>query len=399
MFTRKKWLSAALLVLVLVGAGLAWWNLSPVQTDYITVQKGDAVETLLAAGKVVGESTIPLSFSQAGTVAEVLAQEGTFVEKGQLLLSLENSRVLNLIRQRENALARGQVSLERLQTEEIARAEETVNQAELQHLYAEELYQRNNELYREGVISTAELEQTEQSLEQALSNLAQARITLQGLQSTSLRLARLDIEQTDVLLADAKLQLEGTFLRAPLAGMVIRSGVSLGEFVQPGQPLLYLVPEAEFTYVEAELDEDLSGQVTLGQEAIVTASALPGKQFKAQVSRIAPSIDASRGTFTVRLALEEQVPALLPDLAVFAEIITGRRQGVLILDQRFLSRDDGQIFVLTPENEQARRRELVTEDLGNGRVAVLEGLEEGDRVLTALELRDGQRIRLLQGGE
>ena len=398
MFVNKKWLPIVLLIILLVSAGLYWWTISPVSTGYITVEKGDAVETLLAAGKVVGESTIPLSFTQAGIVAEMLVQEGALVEEGQILLSLENSRAVNLIRQRENTLERGRVSLERLRTEEIVRGEEMVRQAELQYLYAEEIYQRNEELYQEGIISVVELEQAEQALEHASSDIALARITLQGLQSTSLRLARLEIEQTEVLLEEAKLQFEATFLRAPLRGTVIRTAVNRGEYVQPGQPLLQLVPEAEFTYVEVELDEDLSGQVALDQEAIVTAGALPGKQFGAQVSRIAPSIDASRGTFTVRLTLEEQVLPLLPDLAVFAEIITGRRQGILTLQQRFISRDDGRTYVYTLENDQARLRELITEDLGNGQVAVLQGLEEGDRVLTALDLRDGQRIRL-QGSD
>lgn len=399
MFLKRKVLPVTLLLLLLAGAGLAWWNLSTVTTGYVKLQRGDAVETLLAAGKVVSEATIPLSFTRAGLVAEMLVQEGDLVEEGDLLLTLENSREHNLIKQRENALARGRVSLERLRSEETASAAETVNQAKLQQNYAEEVYERNLELYQEGIISSTELEQAEQSLKHAASTLALAEITLQGLQNTALRLARLEVEQAEVLMEEATLQLEATFLHAPQSGKVIRSLVNRGEYVQPGQPLLQLVPAADYTYVEVEVDEDLSGRVMLGQAGIITVSAFQGKEFGAKVSRIAPSIDASRGTFTVRLTLDEHVPSLPPDLAVFAEIITGQSTNVLILEQRYLSRDGDKTYIYTLENEQARQRELLTENLGNGLVAVLQGLEEGELILTALELRDGQRVRLLGESE
>lgn len=397
---KRKWFVAVIASMLLAGAGAAaWWVTAPVSTEYITVQKEDAIETLLAAGKVVGEATIPLSFAQAGVVGEVLVEEGELVEEAKVLLSLESSRFANLVSQRQNALARGKVSLERLQNEELAGAREQLNLAISQQQHAETVYLRNLELFREGVISTAELEAAEQSLEQATSNLELSKITLQGLEDTSLRLARLEVEQAEVLLEEAKMQLADTYLHAPLTGTVISLDVNSGEYVQPGQPLLKLIPKTDFTYVEVEVDEDLSGRIMVGQEGIVSASASPGKHYQATVSRVAPAIDAARGTFTVRLTLEEEVPSLLPEQAVFAEIITGKRDDALILEQRLILREAGRMFVYTVEDDQARRRELVTEDLGNGRMAVLEGLEAGERVLTSLELRDGQRVQLRQERE
>ncbi|RQD77122.1 MAG: HlyD family efflux transporter periplasmic adaptor subunit [Candidatus Syntrophonatronum acetioxidans] len=174
---------------------------------------------------------------------------------------------------------------------------------------------------------------------------------------------------------------------------------SPGAYAQPGQEIITFIPQAETNYVEVQVDEDLTGQIVPGQEAVVTTNAFPEEEFLARVYRVSPGIDPDRGTFKVRLELEEFNEELVPDLAVFAEIIIGSREDSIVLQQRYLYQQEGVSFVYSIEEDRAISREVAVEEIGGGLALVKEGLEQGDIILTSLGLNEGQRVRLAGEGE
>jgi len=436
----------------MLGAGLALWSMfSAAASGYVEAEKTESRETVLATGKVTGKHVIRLSFTGSGVISELMVDEGEAVEQGQILAVLDNENEKNRIVQRQNDLEIAATQLKKTQTtdykqalEELKQAqnrekdarleyeqsrerievrpEEELKQARLALDSAQKQYQRQLQLYQEGIISSSELEEVEKKLQLAESNLALAESDYQGrhleleqaqsslevaqsnvavaqglvddLRGDSLDLAELEKLQAQARLEEAELAYEQTYLKSPLDGSITRVAASPGEFLQSGQEVLTLIPEAEVTYVEVQVEEDLTGRIVPGQEAVVTTTAYPDQHFSASVSHVSPGIDAARGTFNVRLELDQLIPELVPDLAVFAEIIIDFREESMILEQRYVYGTDGERFVYAYRGGRVDTRELEVESLGNGYLVVREGLEPGELILTNPDLTQGQRVRL-----
>jgi membrane fusion protein (multidrug efflux system) len=93
-------------------------------------------------------------------------------------------------------------------------------------------------------------------------------------------------EQAKAALEAAKIALSRTKLFAPVAGVISRRNVQLGQQVSPGQPLLAIIPDA-VPWVVANLKETQLGDVRVGQKAEITVDAIPGTVFTGKVESIA----------------------------------------------------------------------------------------------------------------
>ena len=445
------------LVAAVLGAGYILWSLLSVTTStYIKVEAEDYIETVLATGKVTGKEVIPLAFQVPGAIEEIMVEEGDHVEKGQVLAVLENKGEKNRILQQSNALKLVEYQVTKLQTTDYQQArenlkqaeaqkkvaqlvydyalenqgiqpEEMLKQAEIQAESARNSYQRSKRLYENGAISLSEMEKVEESLELAESSLALARSdysgrhldleqaksqlevagsnvsvarnTLNDLTGDALQMARLEKEQAKALLEEAELAYHNTYLRSPQEGYINRLFASTGAFTQTGQEVIVLIPRAELSYVEVRVDEDLTGQIVPGQEAVITSTAFPEEEFTATVYRVSPGIDADRGTFKVRLELDRREDRLVPDLAVFAEIVMGHQKESIVLERRHIYQEKGQSYVFTWQEGRVHRKGVETKEVGNNFALITDGLEPGDVVLTSPDLKEGQQIRLAGEGE
>jgi len=450
MWIRK--LVIALVVVIIGGsAAWAWWYFSAPRVSYLAVQLDEAVETLLVSGRVIGDGAVPLSFEQTGRVLEVVVREGDRVAEGDLLAGLDGSQAEDLVRQSENELDSARLALDRLQNRELPQARENLARASRQADLAESIYRETLEesyepvrelleraeedeqearsrfedkekLYNDGDIEIEEFREAGAEWDQAKAELAArqeeekaiaremdkleterdiaasqartARSVLDGLEDEDVRQARLNITRAENSLEQARKDLEKTALKAPFSGVITAVTVNPGQFISTGQEVLTLMPDPGQTYLEAQVDEEFTGEISTNQAALVKSSAFPDRVFEGKVDRVSPTIDPARGTFTVRFVLDQYEPDLLPDLSVSIEIITARDEQGIILEQGYTFRENDDLYVFVADNGTARCRAIKVEDLGRGSFLVTEGLSPGDRVLQDTGLEDGQRIRL-----
>src|SRR5262249_7706252 len=92
-------------------------------------------------------------------------------------------------------------------------------------------------------------------------------------------------------IARAELNLEYTVGRAPVAGIVSRRTVEIGQIVQPGQPLLAIVPLDDI-WVTANFKESQLDRIRVGQKAEVSVDAYGGKTYKGHVDSISAATGA-----------------------------------------------------------------------------------------------------------
>lgn len=156
----------------------------------------------------------------------------------------------------------------------------------------QKLVQAQSELER----SRLDLRTQQQAVEQARARVAEAQALLAGSQANrqhvdikhaQVQVAQALLQQAQADLDYANLQLDYTTLRAPVAGIVAKKNLEVGQVVQAGRPLLAIVP-LQPVWVEANFKETQLAGMRPGQKATLKVDAYPGQIFTGTVESISP---------------------------------------------------------------------------------------------------------------
>jgi RND family efflux transporter MFP subunit len=137
-------------------------------------------------------------------------------------------------------------------------------------------------------------------------------------------------------------------------------------------------------------------KVTPGVAAVVTLDTFPGEDFTGQVSRVAPVFDPATRTAQMEIEVPNPGFRLKPGMYARVRLTVDRRPDALTVPRNAIVDMDGQRGVFLVANDTAKFQ-MVTAGLSDGeRVEILDGLTEGQRVVTtgALALRDGDRVTM-----
>lgn len=391
---RNKWVLLFIAAVIIAGIVYIRSQTKSIPVQYVIIKKQNALSTVLANGKIAGSKVFSLSFQKSGVIAGIYAREGSTVKMGDAIIILDNKEEQNLVTQCRNAVNVARINLQKLSTTDSAQAAEQVNQAQTREALAKKQLDRADKLLQESAIAQTEYEKIKNDYDLAASQARSARDALASLTGNQKQLLQAQAAQAVAQLDAAQISYARTVIRAPEDGKIVKRFVNVGETVAPGSPVSAFLPADSTTHVELAIDEDQIQKISVGQKALVSLIAEPQKTFDAKVRDILPLIDAARGTATVQLAINGTIPHILPDQTVSAQIVIGTIPDALILEQRFIqfSQKDTTVFVL--RRNKANRRMISVQDLGNAQFAVTAGLAEGDTLLLAPALSDGDRVRL-----
>jgi len=346
---KTRWILVAVLLMLVVG-GLAALALRVPTAEALRVVPAPLVRTLQFSARVATLSRVDVGSTLTGRVAQVRVREGAQVKRGEVLIQLETDEL-------RAALAQA-VASERQATATLQAAHATLARA--RQLVAQNFY------------SAAQLDEAQRG-----QDVAQAQV---GAAKAAVASARARLEQAVVL--------------APAEARVLARMVEPGQIVQPGKALMSLALAGP-TQLVAQVDERFLDQLQVGQSALVVADAFAGQRFAAQVLSIAPVVDAQRGAIEVKFTLPQEPPAFLrEDMTLSVDVETARRERALVLPLAVLREadaDSATVLVAVDGQAQARRLRLGLRTLEA--VEVLDGLREGDLVLTGANLHAGQRVQ------
>jgi HlyD family secretion protein len=184
-------------------------------------------------------------------------------------------------------------------------------------------------------------------------------------------------------------------IKAPVSGQLIGRSVEVGDVVQAGKVLMTLSPEGA-TQLVVQIDEKNLRLMALGQQALASADAYPQQPFKAQVAFINPGINAQTGAVEIKLDVLEPQKDLKQDMTVSVDLVVARQPQVLALQVARVNEISGASpWVWLVQAGHAVRRPVRLGLRGGAWAEVLEGLREGDAVITSpIVLREGQRVRV-----
>lgn len=300
----------------------------------------------------IAADTVPVSTRLPGHIAHVYAQENAVIRQGDLLLDLDDRVLMAQLKQAEAeaAIARaqwqgaqGEVERSKARfrsiyrtanamlaaarsevgnsTSQVTGAQAALWLADLQANQAQIELDREKQLRAQGFVSQTAVDAARGKYETAEAALTKARAQLAAAQSQALvsrhhvegsagqldgsaaEASAVTVAEASAKLAEARIgaaeaalelaKLNHAFRRviAPSDGIITKLVARSGQFVQAGQPLLFIVPSA--TYVIANMKETQAGSIKQGQAVTISIDAYPDLKLKGKVSSIAAGTDAS----------------------------------------------------------------------------------------------------------
>lgn len=287
----------------------------------------------------------------AGYVVEADVKDFARVRQGQVLLRIDD----RIYRQQLDA-ALAQLVIARADlanwTQTLAQNEAALRtrQADLQQAAAERAravadIDRIGELASRGSVSLRERDQVQAVERTAAAAIERARAGVEGQRQTILatRVSREGLEgrvaQAQAQVDLARINLANTVIRAPRDGQISEASVRVGQYVQAGSQLMFLVPDQ--LWVVANFKETQTARMRVGQSASFTVDALDGARLTGRIEQLAPATgsefsvlrpDNASGNFTkivqrlsVRIAIDPNQPLarrLRPGMSVVAKVDT-----------------------------------------------------------------------------
>jgi len=440
-------------ILVLV-AGIIGFTVHQSRKNVVTVQTSkaqhqDLATVVSASGEIKPKTYVNIGANAFGKITHLYVKEGDHVKKGQLLAQIENV-------QPEADVNANQASLQAAQTDAVA-AEAALKTSQADLLRAQADYERNKldweraqSLYKDGLISKSDFDSRKNAWATADAGLtqAQARVAQAKAQQDS---ASKHIAQAEATLTHYTDLLRKTTYPAPFDGVVTNLPVREGETVVIGiqnaqGSTLMTIADMSVITAEVKVDETDIVNVRLEQPAEVTIDAIPKKVFHGNVSEIGDNaIVRSSGVstsqqataseeakdFKVVVTLTDAPQDLRPGLSTTAKVTTATRSNALSIPIQALTlrtkqqidaqnnapgsvhaaepvvkevaskakKDDGVQGVFVIRNKKAMFVPVTTGITGTTDIEVLDGLKEGDEVITGSykvlrTLRPGSSVKI-----
>jgi membrane fusion protein, multidrug efflux system len=224
--------------------------------------------------------------------------------------------------------------------------------------------------------------------------------------------ARETVDQKQSLLDQARAQIiktaaliEQKQIRAPFSGQLGMRQIEVGQYLTPGARIVTLT-DLSMLYVNFTLPSPMRSQISVGQQVNVTADAYPGQIFAAEITTIEPQVSADTRTMTVQATMRNPENSLLPGMFVNAAVVLPPQPDVVVLpetavdytlygDSVYVIREDGRDAKGNPILKAARAP-VKTGARWDGKVAIVDGLKPGLRVVAAgqIKLQDGVQVAI-----
>jgi HlyD family secretion protein len=368
---------------------------TPVET--VEAVRADLVQTVVASGRVMTPRRVRIGAVVTGRVVRIPVTEGQSVRKGDGLILLDDKDVRAALLQAQASVDQSEAKVRQLREVGLPAAQQALVQAQATLTQVRGQYERTKRLQAQGFVGQAQLDDAQRNLDVAESQVRAARVQVEtnstrgsdfAMATTALEQARASQRVTQARLADIS-------IRAPVDGVLIARNVEAGDVVQPGKELLTLAPAGD-TQVIVQIDERNLSQLALGQKALGSADAFPGRRFPAELIYINPGIDALRGSVEVRLRVPEPPDYLRQDMTVSVDIEVARRsQAVVAPTETVRDATTARPWVLAVRGGRAERVPVKVGLRGNGNIEVAEGIAPGELLVPATNglIVAGQRVR------
>lgn len=395
-------------------------NNQPTIVDVTTVQAVTRqIPTYFeATGNLAGDAQTDVAPAIGGKIVEVNFDVGSYVEKGSVLVRLDDRDAKLRLEQAEAqvvqqrrafdtataALRQAQVRLglkdgETFDIETFSQVKST--RANL--ILAEKELARAERLFATEDVSRSSVDQRRAQRDALIGQLDEARsnaaVAVRAINSAEAQVAaaRSGIATAETQVGQARKALTDTVIRAPISGYIAERVADLGEFVTPNAPNTKVATIVRTSTLRLKIDvpEQSIGRVTTGQGISLQVSAYPDRNFSGTVARILPSLNAAARTLTVEAEVPNGDGLLKPGQFATVRITQAKAENAVMVPASAV-RTEGDLSRVFVVKDGAAREQLVQTGILEGDLLqIKQGVAEGDVIATSGigELSDGVLVR------
>ena len=354
-----------------------------VRLVHVTIEKGRSADaTVVATGYLESRRQAKIGARAPGRIEVVNVEEGSRVNKDDILAVLEHADL-------DASLAATAASLARAQA---AREEQLILIAQ-----SKREYERMQMLLRSNSISEAEHDQAKYTYDSAQARLASLSA---------------DIQLAEARLKEAEQLKENMFIRAPFDGTVISKDAEVGESILPGgmgeasgRGSAVTIADLEHLEVDCDVKEDYISRITVDQAAEILVDAVPAKRYQGVVRKIIPMGDRARATIKVKVAITDVDERLFPDMSATvyflptqdAAAAVNEEPRMFCPEEAIVEDSQGKLVWIVDIENHARPQRVTAGNAKDGRVEILGGLDGNERIVAKPgQLKPDQPVKVIE---
>jgi len=289
-------IALAIIALAIIGIGIAvygqFFKVTPPQYRTQALEKGDLRQTVSANGTINPVTLVSVGTQVSGTVKKLYVDFNSKVQKGQILLELDDALLSAQQKQSAATVQNAEATLE------LATANE----------------QRARDLFAQQYISRQELDSAVQAKKSAAAQLQLARATVEKDQAN----------------------LAYSVIRSPVSGVVVDRTVDVGQTVAASlqTPTLFkIAQDLSKMQIDANFAEADIGSIRVGQGVRFTVDAFPNRNFIGVVKliRLNPTTVSNVVTYDAVINVDNPEQILLPGMTAYVSIAVAERKDVLMI--------------------------------------------------------------------
>lgn len=337
----------------------------PMTVELAPVGRSDMTEQLTVVGNLIGAATVEAVPKVSGRLEDVAVRLGDRVSRGQTLARIEDREIQEQVKQAQAAY-------------DVSAA--TIRQREADLRLAQTNLERSQNLYDRQLIPKQTYDDTDARYQAAVAQLD---------------LARAQFSQAQARLDELKINLSNTVIASPVTGFIGKRALDAGAWVTPNSSFLSVVDITTVRLVANIVEKDLR-RISQGQKADVAVDAYPGETFVGRIAHVAPVLDPSTRTAQIEVEIPNPQFRLKPGMYAKVSFLVEEHPHALVIPANALVDSNGKAGVYQPvdEGDTATFRPVTVGLMSQDLVEVLDGLNEGERVITtgAAGLREGDKI-------
>ena len=359
---RHKALYALTVVVAFIGLG-TWFLLrgqSGIQYRTAPVERGDVDYTISATGNPNAVVTVQVGSQVSGNILSLYADFNSKVSKGQLIARIDPAPFQAKVDQAKanvdaaqaavvNGQANVQKALASIQAANaaVANAKAAVVKAQAASSDAKIKADRRVTLAQQGIISKEDLDTAQETANAAAADVGAAQAQDRAAEDnvkvaeaeadaakTQLLQTQAQVKQAQAALQSSEIDLNNTYIKAPVDGVVVARNVDVGQTVAASlsAPTLFqIAQDLTKMQVDTNVSEADVGRVKVGQQASFTVDAYPGRVFRGAVTAVrqAPINVQNVITYDVVIGVSNPDLKLFPGMTANVKIMVDQRSGVL----------------------------------------------------------------------
>ncbi len=376
----------ALIIKIISDSGTSVYR---VEAEKITVEgvlQGEFKDYTKVNGVVQPISIIYLDAIEGGRIAERFIEEGTMVKKGDIILRLENRQLYQTILNSEAALAEKENYLRNTRINfqtELINSKRNILDNEYRLTRKKRKYKQYEKLYDDDLISKEEYLQAKEDYGYEVSLLEINKLKAKNdsmIRATSMTTLEDDLEKMRKTLELVHERLDNLNVRAPVDGQLGMLDAEIGQLVGSGTRIGQVNVLTNYK-VEGQIDEHYIDRVRQGLNAAFERNNV---EYDLYVKKVYPEV--REGQFQIDMVFRGQLPDnIRTGQTYYVNLELGQPQtGIIIPKGAFFQSTGGQwIYVLDESGGFASKRDIRIGRQNPQYYEVLEGLQEGEKVITS----------------